>query len=100
MPRKKNPTGPSAAGKVREAAVAVPFSVSGGVRRKNFNLPQWKIDRARAALGAATETETIERSLELAADLAAFTEATDRGLASLVGKGGFTNYFDPPEVTG
>lgn len=86
--------------KVREAAVAVEFGTAAGVRRKNFNLPQWKIDRARNALGAATETETIERALDMAADVAAFTEATDRGLASLVGKGGFTNYFDPPEVTG
>lgn len=86
--------------KVKEAAVAFGLGTPAGVRRKNFNLPQWKIDRARDALGAATETEAVERALDMAADVAAFTAATDRGLASLVGKGGFTNYFDPPEVAG
>lgn len=98
MPRKKGSVARAAAAKVREAAVAVPFGISAGVRRKNFNLPQWKIDRARNALGAATETEAIERALEIVVDVAAFREASDRGLASLVGKGGFANYFDPPGV--
>jgi hypothetical protein len=34
-------------------------------RKKNFRLRQSKIDRARAILGAETETETIERALDL-----------------------------------
>lgn len=95
MPRNKKAGSRAPATKVSEAAVAVEFA---GVRRKNFNLPQWKIDRAREVLGAATETEAIERALDMAADFVEFRKATDRGLASLVGKGGFTNYFDPPEV--
>jgi hypothetical protein len=98
MPRKKKKV-PPVATRVREAALAVPFGVAAGVRRKNFNLPQWKIDRARDAFGAATETEAIERALDMAVDVVAFREATDRGLASMVGKGGFTNFFDPPEAS-
>lgn len=98
MAKKKGSGAGSAPAKVKEAALVVPFGAAGGVRRKNFNLPQWKIDRARAALGAATETEAIERALEMVVDVAAFGDAADRGLASLVGKGGFTNYFDPPGV--
>jgi hypothetical protein len=35
--------------------------------RKNFRLPQSKIDRARRILGAATETEAIEQALDLVA---------------------------------
>ena len=84
--------------KVREAAVAMPYGGPSGVRRKNFNLPQWKIDRARDVLGAATETEAIERALDMAVDVEAFREAADRGLAAMVGRAGFSNYFDPPGV--
>lgn len=98
MPRKKRSTAKAGAAKVKEVAVAGPFGVSTAVRRKNFNLPQWKIDRARDALGVGTETEAIERALEMVVEVAAFREATDRGLASMVGRGGFTNYFDPPGV--
>jgi hypothetical protein len=65
--------------------------------RKNFNLPQSAIDRAREALGTSTETETVVRALETAADLADFRRATDAVLAGLVGKGGFMDPFAPPE---
>lgn len=99
MPRKKEKAPAPVATKVREAAVAVPFGVAAGVRRKNFNLPQWKIDRAREAFGTATETEAIERALDMAVDIVAFREATDRGLAAMVGRGGFRNFFDPPEAS-
>lgn len=33
--------------------------------RKNFRLPQSTLDAARRVLGTTTETETIERALEL-----------------------------------
>jgi len=36
----------------------------GDVRMKSFRLDQEKIERARQALGATTETETIERALD------------------------------------
>jgi hypothetical protein len=61
--------------------------------RKNFNLPQAAIDRARAALGTKTETETVLRALETAADLADFRRATDSALRELIGKGGIANRF-------
>lgn len=32
--------------------------------RKNYRLPQSKLDAARRVLGTTTETETIERALE------------------------------------
>jgi hypothetical protein len=64
-------------------------------RRKNFKLRQSQIDRARAALGADTDTETIERALDAVVDLAAFRAEADQALADLVGAGGVANYFDP-----
>lgn len=68
------------------------------VRRKNFNLSQSLIDRARAALGAETETETIERALDTVIDLAAFRNETHDALVRLAGRGGVENYFDPAVV--
>lgn len=65
----------------------------GGTVRKNFNLPQSAIDRAREALGTTTETETVLQALETAADLAAFRAATDALLAELAARGGFEDYF-------
>ena len=36
-----------------------------GVRHKHVRLNQRKLDRVRAILGAATETEAIEKALDL-----------------------------------
>lgn len=36
-------------------------------KRKNYRLPQSKLDAARRVLGTTTETETIERALDLVA---------------------------------
>lgn len=71
-----------------------------GTVRKNFNLPQSAIDRAREALGTSTETETVLRALETAADLAAFRRATDAALVELVGSGGFSDPFGAPDEAG
>lgn len=65
--------------------------------RKNFNLPQAAIDRARVALGTKTETETVLQALETAADLVAFRRATDAALEELVAQGGFDDPFDVAE---
>ena len=62
-------------------------------RRKNIFIDQRRIDRVKALLHAETETETIDRALALAEDLAAFQAEVDRGLADLVGKGGFVDRF-------
>ncbi|MGH2375343.1 MAG: hypothetical protein ACRDIC_17960 [bacterium] len=58
-------------------------------RRKNLYIDQRRIDRVKALLRAETETETIERALALAEDFTTFQAEIDRGLAELVGKGGF-----------
>ena len=62
-------------------------------RRKNLFIDQRRIDRAKALLHAETETETIDRALALVEDFAAFQADVDRGLAELVGKGGFVDRF-------
>ncbi|MGH7717970.1 MAG: hypothetical protein ACRETY_10555 [Steroidobacteraceae bacterium] len=64
-------------------------------RRKNIFIDQRRIDRVKALLQTETETETIDRALALAEDLAAFQTEVDRGLTELVGKGGFVDRFAP-----
>jgi hypothetical protein len=64
-------------------------------RRKNIYIDQRRIDRVKTLLRAETETEAIDRALALAEDLAAFQAEVDRGLAELVGKGGFRDSFAP-----
>ncbi len=49
--------------------------------RKNLRLTQAKVDRARRILGTETETETIERAL----DLVAFREEVIEGVRRLAG---------------
>lgn len=62
-------------------------------RRKNLFIDQRRIDRAKALLHTETETETIDRALALVEDFAAFQADVDRGLAELVGSGGFIDRF-------
>lgn len=63
------------------------------LKRKNLILDQAKIDRAKALLGAATETETITRALDAVSDMAQFRTEIDTGLEALVGTGGFVDRF-------
>ncbi len=51
--------------------------------RKNMRLNQELIDRAKRVLGTRTETETVERALELVA----FREEVLSGLRWLAGSG-------------
>lgn len=51
-------------------------------QRKNYRLHQSKLDAARRVLGTATETETIERAL----DLVAFGERLASGTGRLRGR--------------
>ncbi len=62
-------------------------------RRKNLYIDQGRLDRVKALLQSETETEAIDRALALAEDLAAFEAEVNRGLASLVGRGGFVDRF-------
>jgi hypothetical protein len=61
-------------------------------------LDQDRIDRARAVLGAATETETITRALDLAIDTAALREEALAAIRPLLGRSEIVNYFDDPEA--
>jgi hypothetical protein len=56
-------------------------------------IDQRRIDRVKALLHAETETEAIDRALALAEDMAAFEADVDRGLSTLVGRGGFVDRF-------
>ena len=47
------------------------------VQRKNYRIDTNKLQRARRALGTRTETETIHRALEMAADEVALARALD-----------------------
>lgn len=62
-------------------------------RRKNLFVDQRRIDRVKALLHAQTETETIDRALALAEDMAMFEMEVERGLAGMVGRGGFVDRF-------
>jgi len=64
-------------------------------RRKNLILDQGKIDRAKSNYGVATETEAVDRALDVANDLAEFRRQLESGLSDLIGKGGFTDRFPP-----
>lgn len=65
-------------------------------RRKSLLLNQAKLDRAMEVFRVKTEAEAVDRALDLAVDYAAFERQVMAGMDELVGKGGFTNYFDPP----
>jgi hypothetical protein len=56
-----------------------------------MRLHQSKIDRAMKLLGTRTETETIERAL----DLVAFRQAVLGGIDAMYGSG-LENVFDEP----
>ena len=67
-------------------------------RRKNLFIDQRRLDRVKALLHSETETETIERALALVEDYAAFEAEVNRGLAGLVGRGGFVDRFSAKEL--
>ena len=64
-------------------------------RRKNLYIDQRRLDRLRTLLGAETETDTIDRALVIAEDMAEFEAKVVRGLKGMVGRGGFANRFAP-----
>jgi hypothetical protein len=53
------------------------------LKRKNYRLHQSRLDRARDVLGTRTETETIERAL----DLVVFAERLASGTGRARGRG-------------
>ena len=58
------------------------------LQRKNYRLDVAKLQRARKSLGTRTETETIHRALDLAADEAelakALKELLDKGRGHVI----------------
>jgi hypothetical protein len=48
------------------------------VRRKNYRIDVSRLERTRRILGTRTETETIQRALDLVLDEAALIEALHR----------------------
>ena len=59
------------------------------IRHKHLRLNQRKLDRARRVLGARTDTETLERAL----DLILAEERTRQVLRSVGGKGRLRRVF-------
>lgn len=57
------------------------------MKRKNMLMDQRKLDAAKAALGAATETEAVDAAL----DLVAFRAEVFRGLDELAAAGGLAS---------
>jgi hypothetical protein len=69
-----------------------PASIRPGMRRKNLNVDQEKLDRLINLLGAGTETEVVDQAL----DLLLFQEEAMAGLRKLAGRGHeIENLFDP-----
>ena len=77
---------------VTQAALArtAAASASGQVRRKNLNVDQGLLDRARGALGVATETEAVALGLGAVLDLAEFQADMLAGFDSLMRVGGLS----------
>ena len=63
--------------------------------RKNVVVDQRKLDAARRALGAATETETID----LALDFVAFRREVAQGIAAMRRVGGIEDVLEPRRRT-
>ena len=60
------------------------------VRRKNLNIDQRKLDRARQLLGVPTETEAVDRALALVL----LRQELVEGVRRIAGSGGVDNAFE------
>jgi hypothetical protein len=69
-----------------------PASTRPEMRRKNLNIDQAKLDRLLSLMGSGTETDVVDRAL----DLLLFQEEAMAGLRQLAGRGyEIENLFDP-----
>jgi len=59
------------------------------IRRKNLNIDQGKLDRAVEVLGAATETEAVDRALSLVL----LRDELLAGVESIAGTGGVEDVY-------
>lgn len=69
---------------------------SGPVRRKNLNINQGLLDKARSVLGVRTETEAVEIGLGAILELAEFQSEMIAGFDRLMNTGGLVH--DESEV--
>ncbi len=60
-----------------------------GIRRKNLNIDQGKLDRAVEVLGAATETEAVDRALSLVL----LRDELLAGVEAIAGTGGVEDVY-------
>ncbi|HSU15383.1 hypothetical protein [Longimicrobium sp.] len=60
------------------------------VRRKNLNIDQEKLDRVVKILGSKSETEAIDKAL----DIVLYRDELVEGIERIIGTGGVENYFD------
>jgi len=67
---------------------SVPRVPSGGRVRKNMDMDAAKLRAAQQALGTHTETETVDRALDLVLGRARFDAALDR----IAARGGFDHH--------
>ena len=65
-------------------------ALKSGLRRKNLNIDQKKLNQVRSLLGARTETEAVDQAL----DLVLFRQELVRGIRRIAGSGGVENAFD------
>lgn len=70
-------------------------STAGPVRRKNLNVNQGLLDRAKQLLGVKTETEAVALGLGAVIELAEFQDEMLAGFDRLMATGGLTH--DPDE---
>jgi DNA polymerase III epsilon subunit-like protein len=74
----------------RPKAAAGASSRPAQVRRKNLNIDQRKLDRARQLLGVPTETEAVDRALALVL----LRQELVEGVRRIAGSGGVDNAFE------
>lgn len=65
-----------------------------GVRRKNLNVDQAKLDRVVQLLGARSETEAVDQALALVL----LREELVAGVRRIAGTGGVINVFDEEDA--
>lgn len=71
-----------------------PRSRSGkSIRRKNLNIDQAKLDRVKDLLGAKSETEAVDRAL----DLLLLREELVEGIRRIAGTGGVRDVYGEDE---
>ncbi|MFW6089992.1 MAG: hypothetical protein ACOC8B_05025 [Gemmatimonadota bacterium] len=59
------------------------------IRRKNLNIDQAKLDRVKEVLGASTETEAVDRAL----DMILLREELVEGIRRIAGTGGVEEVY-------